>query len=155
MKNKPSEKNNDSFETKEDRLIKTALSHLKDLKIPPSLRQSNLKHINEALPETGERSTNKGIFWWHKRISIPLPIAAGFLLVFCLQLIVQSFNLTTHFKASEITTISNKKQSSIGPSEKPSEPYYSEHGVYVTGIGFVEKSKSYDYFKENDYETKL
>ena len=46
-------------------------------------------------------------------------------------------------------------QNSIGLSEKSSESYYSEHGVYVAGIGFIEKSKSYDYFKENDYENKL
>ncbi len=96
MANKLTPENQGNFEAKEeDSMIKATLSSLKDIKIPPNLRASNQRSIDEALAETCDSSRNKGIFWWHKRISIPLPIAAGFLLVFCLQLILQSYNLTT------------------------------------------------------------
>jgi len=156
MSNKLTPENQGNFEAKEeDSMIKAALSSLKDIKIPSDLRASNQRSIDEAIAETCDSSRSKGIFWWHKRISIPLPIAAGFLLVFCLQLILQSYNLTTYSKTSKTTRVSDTTQSSIGLSEKPSESYYSEHGLYVTGMGFIEKSKSYDYFKENDYENKL
>ena len=92
--------------------------------------------------------------WWKRRVSIPLPIAAGFLLLICLQLALQFTNLKSYFTVSQ-TAISDKRQGSIGLSDKTVVPYYSEHGVYVAGIGFIEKSKTYDYFKENDYENKL
>ena len=156
MTNKLTPENQGNFEAKEeDSMIKAALSSLKDIKIPPDLRASNQRSIDEALAETSDSSRSKGIFWWHKRISIPLPIAAGFLLVFCLQLILQSYNLTTYSQTPKTTRVSDTMQNSIGLSEKSSESYYSEHGVYVAGIGFIEKSKSYDYFKENDHENKL
>ncbi len=81
-------------------------------------------------------------------------VSAYHYILICLQFALQSTNLKSYFKESQ-TVISDTTQNSIGLSEKSSESYYSEHGVYVAGIGFIEKSKSYDYFKENDYENKL
>jgi len=83
-----------------------------------------------------------------------MPIAAGFLLLICLQIALQFNNLKSYYKAPQ-TAITDKKQSPIGLSDKTVEPYYSEHGVYIAGIGFIEKSKSYDYFQENNHETNL
>lgn len=144
---------NNKDETKNESLLQDFAESLKKLKIPEGLRESNRRYIKDALHSTGHenRATPS---WWKRRVSIPLPIAAGFLLLICLQIALQFTNLKSYFKESQ-TVISDKTQNSIGLSEKPSESYYSEHGVYVAGIGFIEKSKSYDYFKENDYENKL
>ena len=144
---------NNKDETKKESLLQGFAESLKKLKIPEGLRESNRRYIKDALNSTGhENRPTKS--WWKRRVSIPLPMAAGFLLLICLQVALQFTNLKSYFKVSQIVT-SDKKQNSIGLSEKMVEPYYSEHGVYVTGIGFIEKTKSYDYFKENDYETKL
>lgn len=144
---------NNKDETKNESLFQDFAESLKNLKIPEGLRESNRRYIEKALHSKAyENRASKN--WWKKRVSIPLPIAAGFLLLICLQLALQFTNLKSYFTVSQ-TAISDKRQSSIGLSDKTVEPYYSEHGVYVAGIGFIEKSKTYDYFKENDYENKL
>jgi hypothetical protein len=68
-----------------------------------------------------------------------------------LQLTLQFINLTTYFKTSKPTV--SDKTDSIGLLEKPLQPHYSEQNVYVAGMGFVEKSKNYAYFKESNYES--
>jgi len=144
---------NNKDETKNESLFQKFAESLKNLKIPEGLRESNRRYIKDALHSTAyeKRATTS---WWRRRVPIPLPIAAGFLLLICLQIALQFTNLKSYFTVSQ-TAISDKRQGSIGLSDKTVEPYYSEHGVYVAGIGFIEKSKSYDYFKENDYENKL
>jgi len=144
---------NNKDQTKNESLLQNFAESLKNLKIPEGLRESNRRYIKDALYSTGHEK-RAITSWWKRRVSIPLPIAAGFLLLICLQIALQFTNFKSYFKESQ-KAVSDKKQSSIGLSEKTVEPYYSEHGVYVTGIGFIEKTKSYDYFKENDYETKL
>jgi hypothetical protein len=141
--------NNKKGEHRNEALIREFAETSKGLKTSEGLRESNRRYIKDALysVSAGKRKTPG---WLKKRISIPFPVAAGFLVIFCLQLILQSFNLITYFKESK-PTVSNKTDS-IGLLEKPVQPHYSEHNVYVAGMGFVEKLKNYTYFKENNYE---
>ena len=136
---------NNKDETKNELLFQDFVESLKKLKIPEGLRESNRRYIKDALYSTGHKNRS-ATSWWKRRVSIPLPIAAGFLLLICLQVALQFTNLKSYFKVSQ-KVASDKEQSLIGLSEKTAEPYYSEHGVYVAGIGLIEKSKSYDYFK--------
>lgn len=143
MDNKKNEERNEA-------LIREFTKSSKKLKTPEGLRDSNRKYIRDALcsVRTEKRKTSG---WLRRRISVPFPVAAGFLVIFCLQFILQFSNVTTYFKTSK-QTISDETDSR-GLLEKPLQPHYSEQNVYVAGMGFVEKSKNYSYDKENDYES--
>ena len=133
MDNKNDEKRNEA-------LIREFEKSSKELKAPKGLRDSNRRYIRDAVYSVNaERRETPG--WLRKRISVPFPVAAGFLVVFCLQLILQFINLTTDFKRSEHTV--TDKTDSKGLLEKPLQPHYSEQNVYVAGMGFVEKWKNY------------
>lgn len=143
MDNKKDEKRNEA-------LIREFAESSKELKTPEGLRDSNRRYINDAVySANAERKRTPG--WLKKRISVPFPVAAGFLVIFCLQLTLQFINLTTYFKTSK--PIVSDKTDSIGLLEKPLQLHYSEQNVYVAGMGFVEKSKNYVYFKESNYES--
>ena len=140
---------NNKDETKNDSLIRDFAESLQKANISEGLRESNRKYIKDALHST-EHKDRATMSWWKRRISIPAPIAAGFLLLICLQFALQftNFNGITR---KVVSVVSDKTQNSIGLSEKPSEIHYSEQGVYVTGMGFIEKSKTMYVLKENDY----
>jgi hypothetical protein len=143
MDNKKDEKRNEA-------LIREFAESSKELKTPEGLRDSNRRYIKDALySANAERRKTPG--WLRKRISVPFPVAAGFLVIFCLQLTLQFLNLTTDFKTSK-PTVSDKTDSK-GLLEEPLQLHYSEQNVYVAGMGFVEKWKNYAYFKENNYES--
>ena len=141
---------NKKDEIKNEALIREFAKSSKELKTPEGLRASNRRYIRDAI-YSAKADRRKTSGWLRKRISVPFPVAAGFLVVFCLQLTLQFINLTTYFKTSK--PIVSDKTDSIGLLEKPLQLHYSERNVYVAGMGFVEKSKNYAYFKENDYES--
>ena len=142
MDNKKDKKENEA-------LIREFAESSKELKTPEGLRDLNRRYIRDALCSVNtEKGKTSG--WLRKRISVPFPVAAGFLVIFCLQLTLQFIDLTTYFKTSK-EAVSNKTDS-IGLLEEPSQLHYSERNVYVAGMGFVEKWKNYAHFKENDYE---
>jgi hypothetical protein len=135
---------NNKDETKNDSLIRDFAESLQKAKIPEGLRESNRKYIKDALYST-EQKGRATMGWWKRRISIPVPIAAGFMLLICLQVTLQftSFNANTNKTTS---VVSDKTQNSIGLSEKPLESHHSEHSVYVAGMGFTKRSINYEYF---------
>jgi len=143
MDNKQDEKRNEA-------LIREFAKSSQELKTPEGLRDSNRRHINDAIySANAERRKAPG--WLRKRICVPFPVAAGFLVIFCLQLTLQFFNLTAFFQRPR-EAVANKTDA-IGQLEKPSQLRYSERNVYVAGMGFVETFKNFAYSQENDYES--
>ncbi len=141
--------NNKKNENRSETLIKEFAELSKGLKTPDGLRDSNRRHIEDALHSANAEGRTSG--WLRKRISVPFPVAAGFLLIFCLQLGLQCFNLRAYFKIPK--SIVSNRTDSTGLVETPLQLHYSEQTVYVAGTGFVEKLKSYAYLKENSYES--
>jgi hypothetical protein len=142
--------NNKKDEKRNEALIREFAESSKELKTPEGLRDSNRKYIKDALyPVSAVKGKTPG--WLRKRISVPFPVAAGFLLIFCLQLTLQFSNLTAYFKTSKQTV--SDKTDSTGLVEEPLQLQYSEQNVYVAGMGYVEKWKNYAYFKENNHES--
>jgi hypothetical protein len=143
MDNKKNEERNEAS-------IREFVKSSKELKAPEGLRDLNRRHIRDALYSArAEKRKTPG--WLRKRISVPFPVAAGFLVIFCLQIILQFINPTIYFQTSK-QTISDETDSK-GLLEETLQPHYSEQNVYVCGMGFVEKWKNYTYYKENDYES--
>ena len=141
--------NNKKDERRNETLIRDFAESSRRLKIPEGLRDSNRRGIESALHFANAEKRTPG--WLRKRISVPFPVAAGFLLVFCLQLALQCFNLTTYLKAPS-KAISNKTDST-GQVEEPLQLHYSERTTYVAGMGFAQKLKNYTYLRENNYES--
>jgi len=140
--------NNKKDEKKSEALIREFAESAKELKAPEELRDSNRRRIEDALHSAYAEERIPG--WLRKRISVPFPIAAGFLLIFCLQLTLQCFNLAIHFRTPKEAIANNTD--STGLVEEPLQLHYSERNVYVAGMGFVENLKNYAYLKENNYE---
>jgi len=131
-------------------LIREFSESMKGLKAPEGLRESNRRYIRNALCGANSKREKKP-GWLRKRISVPFPAAAGFLLIFCIQLALAFFNLSDHFKVSESPLPGTTN--SIGLLEERVQPRYSERNVYVAGIGFVETVKDFAYIKERNYES--
>ena len=156
MKNKiPPENRAENTESK-DASIENALSPLRGLKIPPTLRASNEQRIREALAERAERSERTGFWWWRRRISIPAPVAAGFLIAFCL---LSLFQLVRIFQPTQATKPSEyKADKAVIPSDtktiapKQKQPSYYEKTVYIAGMGFINQERGYQFLQENNYE---
>ena len=141
--------NSKKDERRNETLIRDFAESSKSIKIPDGLRDSNRRRIENALHSANGKERTPG--WLRKRISVPFPVAAGFLLVFCLQLALQCFNLTTYFRTPS-EAISDKTDST-GLEEEPLQLHYSEQTTYVAGMGFAQKLKNYAYLRENNYES--
>jgi len=139
---------NEKDENRDNTLIREFAESSKGLNSPAGLRESNRRRIEDAL-RSGSREERRQN-WLRRRISVPLPVAAGFLLVFCLQLSLQCFKLTAYFKTPK-ETVSDKTRST-GLVEEPLQLHYSEQSVYVAGMGFAEKLKNYAYLRETNHE---
>ena len=102
---------NNQDETKNDFLPQGFIDSLKNVEIPGGLRESNRKYIKDALHSTGNENRATSI-WRKRRISVPVPIAAGFMLLICLQVALQftDFNKNTN---KDISVVSSKTQNSI------------------------------------------
>ncbi|MHC4118953.1 MAG: hypothetical protein ACYSWO_15770 [Planctomycetota bacterium] len=141
--------NNKKDEKRNETLIKEFAELSKGLKTPEGLRDSNRRRIADALHPANAEGNTSG--WLKRRISVPFPVAACFLFIFCLQLTLQCFNLKSYFKTPE--SIVSDGTDSTGLVEEPLQLRYSEQTVYVAGTGFVERLKSYAYLKESSYES--
>ncbi|MHC4073782.1 MAG: hypothetical protein ACYTGS_17410, partial [Planctomycetota bacterium] len=76
---------NKKDEEKNEGLVREFAESSKQLKPPEGLRDSNRRYIGNVLHSVNaEKRKISG--WLRKRISVPFPVAAGFLLIFCLQL---------------------------------------------------------------------
>ena len=156
MENKIPPENRAENKEGTDASIENALSPLRNLKIPPTLRASNKQRIRQALAERAERSERTGFWWWRRRISIPAPVAAGFLIVFCLLALLQlgrtnqplQATKPSEYKSGKAITDSDTK--TTAPKQK--QPYYYEKTVYIAGMGFINQERGYQFLQENNYE---
>ena len=105
-----------------------------------------LRVLDKSKKQSADIKPNIWRIIMKSKISIPLPFAAGFLIIFCLQFVLQFTGLTSRFKVPEKIVQTKPAATTVSISEQSTKAFYSEHSVYVTGIGFVKKSKNYDLF---------
>jgi hypothetical protein len=84
-------KNNERFDESEDRQVRDALEPVREIRQPAGLRERNRAAIAAALAE--ERSLGRGSFW-SGRLSVPLPLAAAFLLLLTALAAMQVYQLS-------------------------------------------------------------
>lgn len=123
---------------------------LNRLEVPKELRLLNRRCIEHAF----ETAANGKKAWYQRRVSVPLPAAAGFLLFLGLQILLSSLYLADRLRGeAAVIADGGIHTQSTGLLNNTDEPVIVEQGTYIAGIGFVEKSKRYVYAMENEYET--
>lgn len=132
-----------NHENHEEKLIQKFSESLNKLEVPDKLRESNRNSIRNAMGSVETKAV-----WYRKKLSVPMPIAAGFLLVLSFQLLLFGFQISK-INIDDIDQAQSNSADQLEPSE---DPYYSEQGVYIAGIGFVEKSQHTFCRLENHYE---
>lgn len=131
--------NDDKHNRPEDEaIIEQFGQQAKDVDLPPHLRQSNTTRIQGALEQALSRR-NRRATWWHRRVSVPLPVAAAILMVVLIQL---AFLLAESRGHSQVEQV-NESAVPTGPSATIERPQYAESCVYIARIGVVESNRTY------------
>ena len=155
MKNKYPANNQEPGDQREDSLIEESLSSLKALEIPSGLRDSNRQRIEQVLAEVSKAEVGLRYPWWRRRVVIPLPVAAGFIIAFGLLITGQIAQVNWGDKTTPVRydkTEVIRKSSPERPAQNQDKLYYHEAGIYVAGIGLVEKEYGHNFFQENSHE---
>ena len=86
--------------------------------------------------------------WWYRRLSVPVPVAAGLVLFLVLLGILQLWQLSHHRTLGKPEVVAMP-----GPAATHvSRPQHYEAALYVTGMGFVQSERGYRFFEENNHE---
>lgn len=140
---------NSEPQMKAEKLLEQFSRTLRRLDLPDSLRQKNRRRIEAAL-EAGP--TEKTTPWRRRRLSVPVPVAAGFLLLFGLELLLSGLYVKGRLGGDPPAVAAKTPTQSTGRVDRTDEPEIVEQGTYIAGIGFTEKTKLYYYQRENEYE---
>ena len=123
-----------------DDLIREALAPLKDVGMLPGVRASTERRIHVSL--AGNVTGQRGLWgMWYRRLSVPVPVAAGFVLFLALLGTLQLRQLS-HYGAgkSEVAVQPGPAATAV------SRPQYYEEALYVTGVGVVNGERGYRFF---------
>ena len=125
--------------------IKAFSEPLKQLEPPADLRQHNRAAIVRAL-EQHETGPIARLYWWKRRISVPLPIAAAILLVIGLQVLFQ-IRSAMQSQHQPVSTAQETTQANEFITEKEAsfEIQYQQRTVYVAGLGTIHRAEIYHF----------
>ncbi len=148
MRDRRLDENEGGPEERCDGLIRDALAPLKGVGMHACARTSAERRIQAALAGDAVGRSDLGRTWWRRRVSVPIPVAAGFVLFLGLLGILQLRQL------SQPHTM-DKREVVSGPGlvvTEVSRPQYYEEALYVTGMGLVNSERGYRLFQENSHE---
>jgi len=147
MTDRQSNANEGGSDERRDDLIRDALAPLKGVGMSPGVRASTERRIHASL--AGD-VTGRGGLWgmWYRRLSVPVPVAAGLVLFLVLLGMLQLWQLSHRHTLDRPEIVA-----SPGPAAtRVSRPQHYEAALYVTGMGFVHSERGYRFFEENNYE---
>jgi hypothetical protein len=109
--------------------------------MPPGVRASTERRIHASL--AGDVIDCRGFWgtWWRRRLSVPVPVAAGFVLFLALLGTLQLPQLS-HYAAGKPEVAVQPGPAATGVSR----PQYYEEALYVTGVGVVNGERGYRFF---------
>ena len=116
--------------------------------MPPGVRGCAEGRIHASL--AGDVTHRGGLWgmWWYRRLSVPVPVAAGFVLFLVLLGTLQLGQLSHHRTLDKPEVVAMPRPAAATVSR----PQYYEAALYVTGIGLVNSERGYRFFEENNYE---
>lgn len=131
-----------------DDLMRDALAPLRRVGMPAGARTSTERRIQAALAVAVTSRDGLWRTWWRRRVSVPFPVAAGFVLFLSVLGILQLCQLS-HRPAGDKAGLASK---SVPVATEVSKPEYYEEGLYVTGMGLVNSERGYRLYKETNHE---
>ena len=145
--------NNPNDFSADDERIRAALNPLNDLEPPAGLRQSNRRYLRRY----GEKQNPPRTPWWKRRLAIPYPVAAGFILAFGALLFL---NTKPQPKNDYAPSVSVPEQTQTPKNNQSTRPHlalqpeasYYESSYYVAGLGAIEKKQGYLFLEEYNHE---
>ena len=148
MRNKRPHENEGGPDEKADDLIRAGLAPLKGVGMPAETRAATERRIRASLAGDTAGRVRLLRMWWWRRVSVPVPVAAGFVLFMVLLGMLQLWQWS-HPRVVEGTVVASKP----GPTTtEVSQPEYYEQGLYVTGMGLVNSERGYRLLKESNHE---
>jgi hypothetical protein len=147
MKDRRSHENKGGPDERGDDVIRAGLAPLKGVGMPAHTRTATEKRIQTSLAGGAGGRVRFPTTWWRHRVSVPVPVAAGFVLFLVLLGILQLWQLGLHRADKSVATLPP------GPAAaEVSKPEYYEQGLYVTGMGLVNSERGYRLLKESNHE---
>jgi hypothetical protein len=142
MTDRQSNEHEGGWDERRDDLIRDALAPLKSVGMPPGVRTSTERRMHSALAGGVTRRGSVWQTWWCRRVSVPIPVAAGLVLFLVLLGTLQLWQLSHD-------DIVSKPEVAVQPgpaAASVSRPQYYEEALYVTGMGVVNGERGYRFF---------
>jgi hypothetical protein len=145
-------------EPDDDSALERALSSLKSIEPPLATRIQNRTAVAAALVSFMSANRRRHLPWWRRTISVPLPVAACFLLI-CALAVASRFRgdddksplqMAVHDQRP-LTAQGAGKAPTIADGRSDAHPVlvYRESATYLCGIGQLHSTRGY-FFKEQD-----
>lgn len=147
MEDKGTRAEQEHSEAPED-LIRGSLAPLKGVGMPPGVRAATQKRIGRALAAKNSPSSHLWIACWRWRISVPFPVAAGFLIASLLLGALQLEHASRRHTVARPPGTRGLKP----PIARQERPRYYEEALYVRGMGCVSRERGYRFLEENDHD---
>lgn len=148
MRDKRRDQNQGDTDERYDDLLRDTLTPLRQVGMSADARTAAQRRIHAALADETARYDRLCQAWWCRRVSVPLPVAAGLVLFLGILGMLQLRQLRSPYPPSR-----REIASSPGPAPaQQSRPQYYEEAVYVTGLGYVNSESGYRFFEENAHE---
>jgi hypothetical protein len=146
-------------EPNDDPALERVLSPLRSIEPPLVARVENRIAVAEALCSLMSANRKRRSAWWRRSISVPVPIAACFLVVCSLPLALRFHgesqpspaHMAERERRPEHAVGASRETVTVAPGEPDARPVlvYRESATYVCGIGQLKSTRGY-FFKEQD-----
>ena len=140
-------------ELQEEAVLKKVLEPLKMLKIPAGLRKTNQERIQDSL---NQKAKSFRVPWWRRRIGVPLPAAAGFVIILGVLSLLQISRFDAYQEGNkpieQMIPVEETRFNTEKAQKQEERFYYYETANYVAGLGFVERERGRIFIRENHHD---
>lgn len=151
--------NDYAIEPDDDPALERAFAGLRSIEPPLAARIENRIAVAKALSLSMSANRQRRLPWWRRSISVPVPIAACFLLI-CALAVASRFRgddersplpMAEHEQRPQSVHETYGETATVAPGEPDARPVlvYRETATYLCGIGQLKSTRGY-FFKEQD-----
>jgi hypothetical protein len=147
------------LEPDDDPALEALLSRVRAIEPPLAARIKSRLAVTEALESLANVTRRSGLPWWRRSVSVPLPVAACFLLV-CALGVASRFRgddgtspvqTSMHDQRAQAAHDASGERAAVTATQFDARPVlvYRESATYLCGIGQLKSTHGY-FFKEQD-----